>query len=381
MREAIERLDGHEIDTQGDAFFVAFARARDAVAAAVELAAGARLRARWPDGVSVRVRVGLHTGEPLGRRRPATSGSACHPRRAHRRGRARRPGAPVETTTRELVDGRAARRRLAVVDLGEHALKGLPRPERIFQLEIADLPGEFPAADGGGPGVRGARGRARTRRSSGRLAAAPLAAGARGHGGRRGGRGRRSRCAARARRCIARGRSAELGRRTQPLRLGCVGRSGRDRTGRARRGSRRVVGREPCRSVGDPASTRRRGKRSARFRFGSTPVGLATTKNALWVTGGNGEVSTFDATYSTPVGKPFSPASLDSPVGTSYESATAQPTLSGFGSIWVVNPAGYVSRIDPASHRVMGSATVGNDPSAIAAGAGWSGSRTARTGR
>src|SRR5437867_8691001 len=64
LRAAIERFDGHEIDTQGDAFFVAFPRARDAVAAAV--AAQRALAAEpWPDGVSVRVRMGIHTGEPL----------------------------------------------------------------------------------------------------------------------------------------------------------------------------------------------------------------------------------------------------------------------------------------------------------------------------
>jgi len=66
LRAAFAEFAGHEIDTQGDAFFVAFARARDAVGAAV---AAQRTRAaeRWPEGVSVRVRMGLHTGEPLRR--------------------------------------------------------------------------------------------------------------------------------------------------------------------------------------------------------------------------------------------------------------------------------------------------------------------------
>src|SRR5262245_7106719 len=64
IREAIHEFDGHEIDTQGDAFFVAFARARDAVAAAVAIQR-ALADEPWPDGVAVRVRMGLHTGEPL----------------------------------------------------------------------------------------------------------------------------------------------------------------------------------------------------------------------------------------------------------------------------------------------------------------------------
>src|SRR5438034_7810266 len=62
-RTSFEEAGGHEIDTQGDSFFVAFRRAGDAVAAAV---AGQRgLRAQpWPDGVDLSVRMGVHTGEP-----------------------------------------------------------------------------------------------------------------------------------------------------------------------------------------------------------------------------------------------------------------------------------------------------------------------------
>src|SRR5690606_10915242 len=63
MREAFARHGGQEIDTQGDAFFFSFRRARGAVAAAVE-AQRAHAATSWPDGVSVRLRIGLHTGEP-----------------------------------------------------------------------------------------------------------------------------------------------------------------------------------------------------------------------------------------------------------------------------------------------------------------------------
>ena len=63
MREAVERHDGFEVDEQGDAFFVVFASANDAVAAAahVQQALGAHA---WPDDNEIRVRIGLHTGEP-----------------------------------------------------------------------------------------------------------------------------------------------------------------------------------------------------------------------------------------------------------------------------------------------------------------------------
>ena len=58
LRDAFARHGGVEVDTQGDAFFVAFGRARDAFAAAVEARDAL-------DRGPVRVRMGLHTGEPL----------------------------------------------------------------------------------------------------------------------------------------------------------------------------------------------------------------------------------------------------------------------------------------------------------------------------
>src|SRR5262249_41516979 len=63
VREAFAAREGTEIDTQGDSFFYSFMRARDAVAGAV--AAQRPLAGRgWPEGRPVRVRMGLHTGEP-----------------------------------------------------------------------------------------------------------------------------------------------------------------------------------------------------------------------------------------------------------------------------------------------------------------------------
>src|SRR5688572_15501965 len=63
LRESFAEADGREVDRQGDAFFAVFARARDAVAAAA--AAQRELAAHeWPDGAELRVRMGIHTGEP-----------------------------------------------------------------------------------------------------------------------------------------------------------------------------------------------------------------------------------------------------------------------------------------------------------------------------
>jgi hypothetical protein len=59
---AIASHAGHEVDTQGDAFFVAFASAKQAVLCAVAVQR-ALAGHQWPSGVSVRVRVGIHTGQ------------------------------------------------------------------------------------------------------------------------------------------------------------------------------------------------------------------------------------------------------------------------------------------------------------------------------
>ena len=91
LREAFARHDGYEVGTEGDAFFVAFASAPGAVAAAGE-GQQALAAAKWPEDVALRVRMGVHTGEPLTVRRElrwdgCASGGADHG------GRPRRPGA------------------------------------------------------------------------------------------------------------------------------------------------------------------------------------------------------------------------------------------------------------------------------------------------
>jgi class 3 adenylate cyclase len=63
LRMAFDEYGGREIDTQGDSFFVAFRRAKDAVAAAVQAQRWLAEHA-WPDAVELRVRMGIHTGEP-----------------------------------------------------------------------------------------------------------------------------------------------------------------------------------------------------------------------------------------------------------------------------------------------------------------------------
>ncbi|MGH3078790.1 MAG: adenylate/guanylate cyclase domain-containing protein [Gaiellaceae bacterium] len=139
LREAFAAHHGREVDTQGDSFFVAFRRAKDAVAAAVDaqrdLAAGS-----WPEGTQVKVRMGLHTGEPrVGEERYV--GLGVH--KAARIGAAGHGGQVLlSRTTRELVEDELPQG-VTVRDLGERRLKDLERPERLSQLEIDGLPSEF----------------------------------------------------------------------------------------------------------------------------------------------------------------------------------------------------------------------------------------------
>jgi class 3 adenylate cyclase len=86
LRTAFSNYHGYEVDTQGDSFFVAFGSARDALLAAVE-GQLATLSHEWPDGVQVKVRVGIHTGQAavsdgrytgLAVHRAARIGAAAH---------------------------------------------------------------------------------------------------------------------------------------------------------------------------------------------------------------------------------------------------------------------------------------------------------------
>src|SRR5437867_13336689 len=63
IRASFGRHDGHEVDAQGDAFFVAFQAASDALGAADD-AQKALTSADWPEGATLRVRMGIHTGRP-----------------------------------------------------------------------------------------------------------------------------------------------------------------------------------------------------------------------------------------------------------------------------------------------------------------------------
>jgi class 3 adenylate cyclase len=140
MRAELGSRGGQEIDTQGDAFFFCFGRARDAVAAAV--AAQRALAAHtWPDGAELRVRMSLHTGEPVVGEEGYV-GIDVH--RAARICAAGHGGQVLlSATTAALVAG-GLPDGVEEVALGEVRLKDIERPEHLYQLAIAGLPKDFP---------------------------------------------------------------------------------------------------------------------------------------------------------------------------------------------------------------------------------------------
>ncbi len=126
LRDAFTRHNGVEVDTQGDAFFVAFSRATDAMAAAAEGQAAL-------DGGPVRVRIGIHTGEPT------VTGEGYVGLDVHKGARIASSGhggqVVISEATRQLLDADGDLR-----DLGEHRLKDLGAPERLYQLGTTEFP-------------------------------------------------------------------------------------------------------------------------------------------------------------------------------------------------------------------------------------------------
>ena len=140
LRAAIQKWKGTEMDTQGDAFFVTFTRALDAVQCAAE-AQRELAEHTWLLEEPVRVRMGLHTGEPL---IASTGYVGMDVHRAARIGDAGHGGQVLlSQTTRDLVmqDLPAG---IIIKDLGEHRLKDMKYPTPIYQLVIEGLQADFP---------------------------------------------------------------------------------------------------------------------------------------------------------------------------------------------------------------------------------------------
>jgi class 3 adenylate cyclase len=140
IRDAAMATGGREVDTQGDSFFFVFARAKDAIDAAA--AAQRALAAEpWPDGLELRVRMGLHTGEPSVDQEGYVGLDVV--RGARICAVARGGQVLVSATTRALL---GVHEGIELRDLGEQELKDLPQPEQLYELVLPGLPAPQPAA-------------------------------------------------------------------------------------------------------------------------------------------------------------------------------------------------------------------------------------------
>jgi DNA-binding NarL/FixJ family response regulator/class 3 adenylate cyclase len=151
MRAAWAEGSGRELDADGDSFFVAFRRPREAVDAAV--AAQRALAAHdWPEGADVRVRIGIHTGEA------SLAGDQYVGLAVHRAARICDAGHGgqillSETTRSLLEDEEQEAEDFELRDLGPQVLKDFDRPVRIYQLTIAGHRAEFPTLRTAGHGA------------------------------------------------------------------------------------------------------------------------------------------------------------------------------------------------------------------------------------
>ena len=140
IRETFGAAGGSEIDTQGDAFFFAFPRAREAINASVEVQR-THAAADWPAGAAVRVRIGLHTGEPAVGEEGYLGLDVV---RAARICTVARGGNVLMSETTRALLGSSLPTGVSVFPLGERHLKGLDEPERVYELEIEGAPVSAP---------------------------------------------------------------------------------------------------------------------------------------------------------------------------------------------------------------------------------------------
>jgi class 3 adenylate cyclase len=141
LAEAVERSGGIVYGAHGDEVSAVFGTAAEAVAAA---SAGQRsfAAAVWPDGVSVRVRMGIHTGRAVG---PEGEYLGLDVHRTARICAAGHGGQVLISEATYDALGGVVLAGLSFRDLGRHDLKGLPEPEHVFQLFIVGLRNDFPA--------------------------------------------------------------------------------------------------------------------------------------------------------------------------------------------------------------------------------------------
>jgi class 3 adenylate cyclase len=137
LGEAFDQHDGYRVGSEGDAFFVVFAFAGEAAAAAGE-AQRALAEHLWPEQTEIRVRIGLHSGEPR-----LIDGNYVG-LDVHQAARVMAAGHGGQVLLSEATCG-LLDDRFDVRDLGEHRLRDLSGTQRLYQLLVDGLPADQPA--------------------------------------------------------------------------------------------------------------------------------------------------------------------------------------------------------------------------------------------
>ncbi len=140
LREAVEASNGRVVKSTGDGFMVVFASATDGLSACLK-AQHDLASASWGETGALRVRMALHVGEAARRNGDyygPTLNRAARVMSAGHGGQVLLSAAAAALVVDQLPEGTTLR------DLGEHRLKDLGRPERVFQLVHPDLPASFP---------------------------------------------------------------------------------------------------------------------------------------------------------------------------------------------------------------------------------------------
>jgi peptide/nickel transport system substrate-binding protein len=325
LREAFAGHGGVEIDTQGDSFFVAFRRAKDAVGSAVE-AQRALSQHSWPDETELRVRMGIHTGEPV------VGGERYVGLGVHRAARISAAGhggqVLVSQTTRELLRDDPLPD-VSLRDLGEHQLKDLDEPERIYQLVAPGLVESFPQLKTAAPAPFEGR--------EGELAEAAQEA---VHDLARPWR--------RNRRLLLMIGGAAIAAVVVLLGVLLIEGGG---------GTASASGKVAANAVG--LIDAKTGKIDSEIPVGEAPSGVASGDDSIWVTNTDANsVSRIDSRTNS--------------VQQTIQVGAGPTGLAVSGdAVWVANGFdGTVSRIDPAVNQVVQTIPVGNGPTGVAYGAG-----------
>ena len=336
------------VDTQGDSFFVAFRTATDAVAAAVgaqrDLAAE-----RWPHEATVKVRMGLHTGEPrVGEQRYV--GIGVH--RAARIGAAGHGGQVLlSSTTRELAEEDLPPG-VSVRDLGERRLKDIDQPQHLYQLDVDGLQNEFAQLRTLDVELR----RKRRRMYTGAALIGVLSAAvaipvfALGHGG--------SRTSLSVRENAVAVIDPQTNQVTDQISVGA-------RPGEISFGSGALwVANRDDKSVSRIDPDTRSVTRT--LPVGETPTGLAAANGATWVVGSDPTSASVTVRRIDPQ---FDTVAQKIRIGNVVPGGSG--SAAAFGrTVWIAPSSGLLTRLEPHSGRVVQTIDPNTGPTAVAAGAG-----------